>query len=154
MTERKLTDRPQDAEYVEYWLRQAGMMLLSLPDHGPYLGLRARSLELRNARAEQSEERRLLRRAVTPHDVSMMDEVLGWLRLVPDDRRVLRRIVAARMLVSPTTERHLVSWRELGRRIGADHHAVMRWHAAGIDHIVGGLAALDMRGTAEVRRAA
>jgi hypothetical protein len=35
------------------------------------------------------------------------------------------------------TGRHLYSWRRLGTAIGADHKAVQRWHAQGIDMIVG-----------------
>ncbi len=49
---------------------------------------------------------------------------------------MLRRIVGARSLVHPITERHLFPWRRLGTAIGADHKAVQRWHAQGIDLIV------------------
>jgi hypothetical protein len=150
---RRMDDRPRDTAYVEYWLRRAGMTLLSLPDRGPILGWRPQSEELRRSLAEQAAERRLLRRTPSAVDISAMDVALGWLRLVPDDRRVLRRIVAARMLVSPTTERHLYSWRQIARLVGADHHAVQRWHAQGINHIVRGLKALE-DATPGMRRAA
>jgi len=41
--------------------------------------------------------------------------------------------------VSPVTDRHLFAWRRLAAAIGADHKAVQRWHAQGIDIIVAGL---------------
>ena len=68
-----------------------------------------------------------------------MDEAMGWISLIPVDRYVLRRIVGARALVHPITERHLYPWRRLAAAIGADHKAVQRWHAQGIDLIVSAL---------------
>jgi hypothetical protein len=64
---------------------------------------------------------------------------MGWLALIPPDRIVLRRIVGARSLVSPATERHLYSWRRLGTLLGADHKAIRRWHEQGIGLIVAAL---------------
>lgn len=69
-----------------------------------------------------------------------MDEAFGWLPLIPPDRWVLRRIVAARCLVHPITGRHLFAWRRLGSLIGADHKAIQRWHRQGVDLIVAALA--------------
>jgi hypothetical protein len=46
------------------------------------------------------------------------------------------RFVDARSLVSPITDRHLFTWRRLGTLLGADHKAIQRWHAQGIDLIV------------------
>jgi hypothetical protein len=65
-----------------------------------------------------------------------MDEALGWLRLIPDDKYVVRRILASRMLVSPVTGRHLFAWRRLGLLLGADHKAVQRWHGDGVRILV------------------
>jgi len=52
---------------------------------------------------------------------------------------VLRRIVGARSLVHPITQRHLFPWRRLAASIGADHKAVQRWYAQGIELIVAAL---------------
>ena len=71
--------------------------------------------------------------------IDRMDEALGWIPLIPRDRYVLRRIVGARSLVSPVTERHLFTWRRLGSLLGADHKAIQRWHAQGIAMIVAAL---------------
>jgi hypothetical protein len=59
------------------------------------------------------------------------------------DRYVLRRIVGARSLVHPITDRHLFPWRRLGKALGADHKAVQRWHAQGIGMIVEALKAAE-----------
>jgi hypothetical protein len=64
--------------------------------------------------------------------IDMMDEALGWVGLIPPDRYVLRRIVNARAMVSPTSQRHLYTWSAIARLIGADRRAVQRWHAQGI----------------------
>jgi hypothetical protein len=59
--------------------------------------------------------------------------------LIPVENYVLRRIVGARCLVSPVTDRHLFPWRRLAAALGADHKAVQRWHAQGIAIIVAAL---------------
>jgi hypothetical protein len=41
------------------------------------------------------------------------------------------------------TERHLYSWRRLGALLGADHKAVQRWHAQGIDMLVAAVGVLQ-----------
>lgn len=71
--------------------------------------------------------------------IDAMDEALSWVNLIPPDRYVLRRIVNARALVSPTTQRHLYTWSAIARLIGADRKAVARWHAQGIAIIAAGL---------------
>jgi hypothetical protein len=65
-----------------------------------------------------------------------MDETMAWISLIPVERYVLRRIVGARSLVHPITGRHLFPWRRIAVTVGADHKAVQRWHAQGIELIV------------------
>lgn len=65
--------------------------------------------------------------------ISQMDEVFGWLTLIPEARYVLRRIVGARALVHPITLRHLFPWRRIGTMLGADHKSVQRWHGQAVD---------------------
>jgi hypothetical protein len=72
--------------------------------------------------------------------ISRMDEAFAWLRLIPEDRYVLRRILGARALTHPLTLRHLHSWRRIAALLGADHSAVRRWHAEGIGLILRSLA--------------
>lgn len=129
---------PYDAELVIYRLEEAGSTLLALPMTGWSTRLRTSKLDVVQAALESyGWEKRPVRPPVpSAQRITRMDEALSWIPLIPRDRVVLRRIVGARALVSPTTERHLFSWRRLGTMMGADHKAVQRWHAQGIDLIV------------------
>jgi hypothetical protein len=71
--------------------------------------------------------------------IDRMDEAMSWIAFIQDSRYVLRRVVGARSLVHPVTDRHLYSWRRLGAALGADHKAVQRWHTQGIAMIVAAL---------------
>ncbi len=127
-----------DAEYVIHRLEEAGCTLLTLPGTGYSTRLRTSNLDVvRAAEAFGAETGGRIRPPVpSAVQITRMDEALGWITLIPQDRYVLRRIVGARSLVSPSTERHLYSWRRLGTVLGADHKAVQRWHATGIEMIV------------------
>jgi hypothetical protein len=129
-----------DAEYVLYRLEEAGRALLALPHTGPSTRLRTSRHDIVQTAIEaygwQNVDRRL-RPAMPSHaQITRMDQALDWIPLIPQDRYVLRRIVGARALISPVTERHLFSWRRLATLLGADHKAIQRWHAQGIDLIV------------------
>lgn len=127
-----------DAELVIYRLEEAGTSLLALPQTGFSTRLRQSRYDIVRTALEAYgwEEKRLRPPIPSAAHITRMDEALGWVALIPQDRFVIRRIVGARALVSPTTERHLYSWRRLGSLLGADHKAIQRWHAQGIDHIV------------------
>jgi hypothetical protein len=134
-----------DAKLVIYWLEEAGATLLALPGTGWSTRLRASSLEIVRVAVESYgwTEKRIRPPIPSAARITRMDEAMGWITLIPIDRYVLRRIVGARSLVHPITERHLNPWRRLATAIGADHKAVQRWHAQGIDLIV---AALNQKG--------
>ena len=135
-----------DAAYVLARLEEAGTTLLCLPNTGHSTRLRTSALEVVRAacvEADATPDRRLRLPMPSPAKVGAMDEAWTWLGHIPNDRYVLRRIVGARALVSPVTERHMFSWRRLGGLLGADHRAVQRWHAEGIDTIVRILNRLD-----------
>ena len=127
-----------DAEYVIRRLEEAGCILLTLPGTGYSTRLRTSNLDVvRAAEAFGSDTGGRIRPPVpSAAQITRMDEALGWITMIPQDRYVLRRIVGARSLISPSTERHLYSWRRLGTVLGADHKAVQRWHATGIEMIV------------------
>ena len=135
-----------DAECVIYRLEEAGQTLLALPNTGYSTRLRTSSIDIIRSALEgygwenQRNDKRPLRPAM-PNSarITRMDEALGWIPTIPQDRYVLRRIVGARALVSPVTERHLFTWRRLGTLLGADHKAVQRWHGQGIALILEGL---------------
>ncbi len=121
-------------------LEEAGLTLLALPDSGPSTRLRQGGLEWVRDACAYPPDRTQIRPAVpSAAAIDRMDRVLTWIPRIPADKFVLRRVVGARCLVSPVNGRHLFSWRRLGTAVGADHKAVQRWHAQGIDLIVAAL---------------
>lgn len=130
-----------DATYVTWRLEEAGATLLALPGTGWSTRLRTSSLEIVRTAIESYgwTEQRVRPPVPQAAAISRMDEAMGWISLIPIDRYVLRRIVGARSLVHPVTERYLFPWRRLGAALGADHKAVQRWHAEGIGLIVSAL---------------
>lgn len=130
-----------DAGFVISRLEEAGRTLLALPATGWSTKLRATQFDIvRSALEGYGWTTRPIRPAVpSARRISRMDEALTWIPLIAQDRYVLRRIVGARALVHPISDRHLFSWRRLAAVIGADHKAVQRWHAQGIALIVAAL---------------
>ncbi|MDT7950428.1 MAG: DUF6362 family protein [Acetobacteraceae bacterium] len=129
---------PATAEWVIARLEEAGLTLLALPNTGPSTRLVQSGMEWAQNIAQAFEASRAKIRPAVPSaaHITRMDQAYRWISRLPDDKYVLRRVVGARSLVSPMTGRHLYSWRRLGTAIGADHKAVQRWHAQGIDLIV------------------
>jgi hypothetical protein len=127
-----------DAELVIYRLEEAGAALLALPGTGWSTRLRSSSLDIIRTAIENYgwTTNRIRPPVPSAARITRMDEALSWIPLIPLDRHVLRRIVGARSLVHPITERHLFPWRRLAAVLGADHKAVQRWHAQGVDLIV------------------
>ena len=48
----------------------------------------------------------------SPRDVSLMDEALAWILLIPNETK--RRVVSLRSQYHPLHERHVMSWRACG----------------------------------------
>jgi len=130
-----------DAELVIYRLEEAGAALLAIPGSGWSTRLRSSSLEIvRTAIESYGWTASHIRPPVPSAErITRMDEAMSWITLIPIDRYVLRRIVGARSLIHPITERHLYPWRRLAAALGADHKAVQRWHSQGVALIVDAL---------------
>ena len=130
-----------NAEAVLQRLEEAGRTLLALPNTGPSTRLVQGGLEwIRDVSESYGRSAARIRPAVPDAaHITRMDQALAWIPLIPVDKFVIRRIVGARSLVSPMTGRHVYSWRRLGIAINADHKAIQRWHAQGIDLIVDSL---------------
>jgi hypothetical protein len=133
--------RQFDAEAVILRLEEAGASLLALPGSGWSTKLRSSSLDIVRSAVESYgwTTSRIRPPVPSAERISRMDEAMSWIMLIPVDRYVLRRIVGARSLMHPITERHLYPWRRLAAALGADHKAIQRWHAQGIDLIVAAL---------------
>lgn len=133
--------QPVDATFVISRLEEAGATLLALRNTGWTTKLRTSNIEIVRTALENYgwAEQRVQPAVPSSGKITRMDEAMGWISVIPLDRYVLRRIVGARSLVHPVTERHLFPWRRLGAALGADHKAVKRWHAQAIDMIVAAL---------------
>jgi len=134
MDVRTAPDAVLDDRYLVCRLEEAGSTLLSLPNRGFTTHLRTGGLEfVRDAIEAYGWSDARIRPAIPgARNISAMDEAYGWLKFIPADRFVLRRIVGARSLVHPITDRHLFPWNRIGKALGADHKAVQRWHAEAI----------------------
>ena len=128
-----------DAKALVARLEEAGETLLLLPHRGYTTRLRTSTWNVLDEAAEAygNHPARLHLPVPSAAKITRMDEALSWLALIPDDKYVLRRLVASRMLVSPLTGRHLFPWRRLATLLGADHKAIQRWHGQGIDLLLG-----------------
>ena len=88
-------------------LEEAGLTLLALPNTGPSTRLRQGGLEWVRDAVAYPPDRTVIRPAVpSAAAIDRMDRVLAWIPRIPADKFVLRRVVGARCLVSPTTGRH------------------------------------------------
>lgn len=129
------------ADEVVARLEEAGSAMLALPSRGYSTGLRVTKLDVVHTALEAYGWQAPRVRPAMPSSavISRMDEALGWLQLIPEQKYVLRRIVGARALIHPITRRYLYPWRRLGEVLGADHKSVQRWHGQGVAMIVQGL---------------
>jgi len=127
-----------DREAAIFRLEEAGRTLLALPGTGYSTKMRTGSLDIVRSALENYGwgEKRICPAVPSAAQITRMDEALAWIPMIPQERYVLRRVVGARALVHPLTDRYLFSWRRLGGVLGADHKAVQRWHMLGIDMIV------------------
>lgn len=131
-----------DADAVIYRLEEAGATLLSLPSHACHLNRITGGDVMRTALESYGwNADRIRPPAPSSEKITRMDEAMSWISLIPPEKYVLRRVVGARSLMHPITDRHLFPWRRLGAALGADHKAVQRWHAQGIEMIVQALEA-------------
>ena len=71
----------------------------------------------------------------SPQEITQMDQTLRWVQLIPVDQFVLRRVVNARLLMNPYTERHLFTYKAVGKMLGCDWRAAMRWRQQGVEII-------------------
>jgi hypothetical protein len=129
------------AEYVIRRLEEAGRTLMALPVGRveSYLGGAVQGTPAR-------------RDSPPGYQIDRMDEALAWIGLIPPDKIVMRKLVGARSMVHPTTDKHMVTWRKLGEMIGADHRAAQRWHGQAIGIICIALSRPDAKVSDRTRR--
>jgi len=98
-------------------------------------------------RRDFSDDRHRLRLPPSARAVADMDESLQWLWYLSDPRK--RRLCLSRSLRHPVSDRHIVSYRRLGKLFGLHHDTVRLWH----DRALGEIAqALNKGRVPEIRR--
>ncbi len=70
--------------------------------------------------------------------VSRLDEVLEWLLVI--ERPHHRKVVMARMLTHPVSERPVHNWSKIAETLGSNRRTVQHWHDKGIQAILDKLA--------------
>lgn len=68
--------------------------------------------------------------------VTQMDKVLEWVKLIPESKASWRRVLGYRMLTDPRTDRPLMRWERIALEVKADKAACKRIYEAGVDLIV------------------
>ena len=143
----RLSSAVFDAETVILRLEEAGRTLLALPNKGcrpADTGSGWPAVVHDFTEAYGYGEVEVSVPVPSPQAITRMDEALQWVRLIPEQRVSLRKIVLLRALLHPVSDRHLWSWRKIGRKFGWSHEAVRTWHAQGIDVIVAGVNGLGL----------
>jgi hypothetical protein len=130
------------ADYAIRRIEHAGATLRCLRIRSPSTLLARGRIEiLQEVGTDMAPDRtRLAYPVPSARDVSLMDEALSWIGLIPN--QVKRRVVSMRSQFHPYQEKNIISWRRCGDIIGADHKTVKIWHGQAID-----LIARALRGT-------
>jgi hypothetical protein len=131
-----------NADEIIARLEAAGATLLAMPSRGYSTHLRQMKFDVVHTALEAYGWQSAMARPPVPcaSDISLMDEAFGWLALIPEAQYLLRRILGARALVHPLTQRHLYPWRRLASVLGTDHKSVQRWHGQAVALLVEKLA--------------
>jgi hypothetical protein len=137
---------PDDAEMtVEAFinrLEEAGKTLMALKVGGHSTLLAQRQHEYLYEHRDygnRNDPPRLRMPAPSGQQISRMDEVHGWILIIPETRASLRRVLHARSLVHPLTDQHMFSWRLLAQTMATDHKKVQRMFIEGCKIIIKGL---------------
>ncbi len=78
-----------------------------------------------------------------PRDVSLMDEALSWVLLIPNQTK--RRVVSLRSQYHPLRERHVMSWRACGTSLRISDKSAQRWHAEALAFLEMALAGWEVK---------
>ncbi len=120
-------------------LEDAGRTLIALPGKGCYpaqIGSSWPAVVHDMAEAYGYGEAEIRPPVPSAKAISGMDEAFAWVGLIDERLTHHRKIVLMRAMVHPISDRHLFSWRRIGRLFNWHHETVRTWHAVGIDRIV------------------
>lgn len=86
---------------------------------------------------------RLSPAAPSASDIELMESIYAWLVLISDFRA--RRVVCARSLVLPISQRYKNSWALIAIKLSTDRRSVKRLHREGIRDLSNKLALADIQ---------
>ncbi|MBP0492857.1 DUF6362 family protein [Pararoseomonas indoligenes] len=127
-----------DNEVVEMRLCDATDTLRALPGRGCFpAGFRTNwpAEALAMAEAAPAGDDDLPRKIPTARQIDQMDEAFQWIGFIPGEHVVHRRIVLLRSLISVRQKKNLLSWRQIGEKLGMEHRTVQRRFAEAIGWI-------------------
>jgi hypothetical protein len=76
-------------------------------------------------------------------EISHMDHVSRWYALVPEDKRVVRRVLGLSVLWDEDDERLFMPRARIARAVGCTPRSVGGWYRQGLQLVLGGLMARD-----------
>lgn len=120
----------------EVWdlMKRAGATLRAMPGGGISLQLSSVAMDMLDDPRESYGYTPVVINKTPPAaaDISLMDLVLPWLAYVPEEKILIRKIVAHRMLWN--TDRDISTWpyRKLGQKLRCNHLALKRWENEGV----------------------
>jgi hypothetical protein len=124
-------------EEVRGWLEWAGQRLLALNLKSPYpstphVSWPEYAQDYRTAYGYTQE--RLRPASPSGPEITLMDEILTLPELI--ENQLWRRVVNARILVTPLSQKYLYSWTKIATLIHSDRKAVARFYNLGLREIV------------------
>ncbi len=133
------------ADYAVRRIEHAGATLRCLRIRSPSTLLARGRIEIVQEVASDMvmDRTRLAYPVPSARDVSLMDEALSWISLIPN--QVKRRVVSMRSQFDPYQEKNIISWRRCGDIIGADHKTIRVWHGQAIDLIARALRGAEIK---------
>lgn len=115
-------------------LRRAGSIMRRMPGGGVQLGMSQGGLDAiadpREAYGYSPVE--VNRLPPSSAEISMMDFVMPWLSYIPDEKMVVRRVVAHRMIWNDERGRSVWPYKRLSGKIGTSPELTRRWDEDGV----------------------
>ncbi len=135
---------------ITFWLEWAGEKLLSSPISRPgpkqpralwpdFPGDALLAYGYNNAQIRPA--------APAIYELKLIDEILVLPQLISNITS--RRIVYARSLRAPLTQRYIFTWSKLARNLSCDRRAVMRWYNEGVGEIARAIPSEQVRNIRE-----
>jgi hypothetical protein len=127
---------PISIEEVKDWLEWAGQKLLALNMKSPYpVGTHVSWPEFAqdHRTAYGYTQERLRPASPSGLEITLMDEILTLPDLI--ENQLWRRVVHARLLVTPLSQKYLYSWAKIAVLIHSDRKTVARYYNHGLREI-------------------